>query len=197
LLLNVPENRRSKFEFHASDLFGQLRKEINKTLLKGILSIPFKRHLPIFSAAADRKGIGRLLKTDDIDKITIIAQAACFTLAAAQLETALTTFPWRGLYEKVLWIAESAKAATMMKEGLKLFQQTPLFAYVPSTKFEHIIDTIYFGNSHESRALQLADACNFVIRHRLMKNQAIDPYYRLIEMQLFGKQDGIMFNDAT
>lgn len=197
LLLHVPEQRRNKFEFHASRLFGQLRKETNRLLLSGILSIPFRRHLPIFYAAADRNGVGKTIGSNDIDQITIAAQAGCFTMAAAQLEKAISTFQPRGQQEKILWIADNVKAAATMKAGLKLFQQTPMFADLPKTKFEHIIDTVYFGNSHESRPLQLADACNFVITKHLMKNAAIKPYYRLIEPQISGRQESIMFQDAT
>ena len=126
-----------------------------------------------------------------------MAQALCFTLAAVRLETTASAFFDTQSLQKILWIANTAKAGALMKEGLRLFQQTPMFPDLPETKLEHIIDTIYFGDSKESRGLQLADACNFVIKRRLMKHGAIDPYCRLIEPQIFGKQDGIMYDESA
>jgi hypothetical protein len=86
--------------------------------------------------------------------------------------------------EKVLWIADRANAAQAMKAFLKMSQSRELVPGVSQSKLEHIIDTIYFGDSHESRALQLADACNFVIKRRLMNNPDIEPYYSLIRFHV-------------
>jgi hypothetical protein len=71
-----------------------------------------------------------------------------------------------------------------MKELLKLSQIRAIMPDFPTTKLEHVIDTIYFGDSKESRALQLADVCNYVIRRHLVGKANAAPYYRLIEPQL-------------
>jgi hypothetical protein len=51
-----------------------------------------------------------------------------------------------------------------MKSSLRQYQQAAIVDEEPTTQFKHILDTVYFGHSHESIGLQLADACNFFIQ---------------------------------
>jgi len=48
----------------------------------------------------------------------------------------------------------------------------------------HLADTIYFGNSEESRALQLADVCCATITRQLRGDPAALPYYRALRGQI-------------
>jgi hypothetical protein len=54
----------------------------------------------------------------------------------------------------------------------------------PSLPNFHIIDTIYFGNSQESRALQLADVCCSTITRHLRGDPIATRYYKLLLKQM-------------
>jgi hypothetical protein len=62
---------------------------------------------------------------------------------------------------------------------------------VPYAPTSHIVDTVYFGNSEESRAIQLADVCCATITRWLRNDAAVLPYYYLLQGQVLGA--GISF----
>ena len=71
-----------------------------------------------------------------------------------------------------------------MKAFLATFQGRPLMDEFPTTKLDHIIDTVYFGDSKESRALQIADACNYIIRRHLAGKPDAASYFNMLVPQL-------------
>ena len=179
----VPEEKRSRFEFHAHNLFGQLGRASNKNLLTGLLSIPFRRSLLIFWGAVNRKAFAESTagKATDPKHRAVLTQSLAFSLCAVRIENLMrSVIPG----QKLLWIADNTRAGEAMKTTLKLCQEFPILPDIPFTQLDHVIDTIYFGHSNESRGLQLADACNFVIRRHLIGKADIEPFYRLIETQI-------------
>jgi hypothetical protein len=183
---HVPPDKQSGFEFHAHDLFGQLHRPSHKALLEGLLRIPFKFHLPIYTGLVHRNGMRQVInhgRSEPVQEKQLLklTQGMAFYLCAQRVETAFCSFIPT---ERVLWIADRTDASVAMKELLKFSQVTAVMPDFPTTKLEHVIDTVYFGDSKESRALQLADACNYVIRRHLVGKANAAPYYRLIEPQL-------------
>jgi hypothetical protein len=67
-----------------------------------------------------------------------------------------------------------------MKASLRQYQQTAISIDEPTTQFKHILDTVYFGNSHESIGLQLADACNFFIKRHHMGDTSAERFFQMI-----------------
>ena len=177
----VPENQRENFEFHASKLFGKLKRGNNEALLRGLLQIPVQHRLSVTYGAIDRKGfidqIGPTRCTSAKEQIKVM-QSMAFSVCALKIDNWMRQFAPK---EKLLWIADNTTSDELMKHGLKLWQKDAMFADIPTSKFEHVMDTIYFGHSHQSRGLQLADACNFVIRHHIARKAEIEPFYRLIQ----------------
>jgi hypothetical protein len=183
---HVPLDKQATFEFHAHDLFGQLHRPSHKALLEGICRIPFKFHVPIYTGLVHRDGMRILINHDRSEpvgkkELLRLAQGMAFYLCAQRVETAFCSFIPT---ERVLWIADRTDANVAMKELLKLGQLKAVMPDFPTTKLDHVIDTIYFGDSRESRALQLADVCNYVIRRHLVGKANAAHYYRLIESQL-------------
>lgn len=176
----VPQDKRENFEFHASDLFGQLKRGNNKVLFEGLLQIPVQHRLSVTFGAVDRKGFIESIgpAVDSAKEQMKVMQSWAFVVCAAKIDNWMRQFAPK---EKLLWIADNTTADELMRYGLKIWQKDAIFRDIPTSKFEHVMDTIYFGHSHHSRGLQLADACNFVIRHHLAKKAAIEPFYRLIQ----------------
>jgi hypothetical protein len=110
-----------------------------------------------------------------------LAQGLAFYACALRVENLIKTY---NPNERILWIADHAHAAEAMKGFLSVFRSRPLLPNLPISKLEQIIDTIYFGNSKESRPLQLADACGYIIRRHAMKKANALPFYRMIEPML-------------
>lgn len=59
-----------------------------------------------------------------------------------------------------------------------------------------VIDTIYFGASHDSLALQLADVCCAVITQYLLGNEKAKPFYNLIRQQVITDGTFVVYSDA-
>ena len=54
----------------------------------------------------------------------------------------------------------------------------------PEPHFAHIADTIYFGHSKESRALQLADLCATILALTLRGDPVVQPFTQLLRPSL-------------
>jgi hypothetical protein len=59
-----------------------------------------------------------------------------------------------------------------------------------------VIDTIYFGESHESLALQLADVCCTTITQHLLGRDDAEPFYNLIRGQVITDGNLVKYSNA-
>jgi Protein of unknown function (DUF3800) len=59
-----------------------------------------------------------------------------------------------------------------------------------------VIDTIYFGESHESLALQLADVCCTTITQHLLGRDDAEPFYNLIRSQVITDGNLVKYSNA-
>lgn len=68
-------------------------------------------------------------------------------------------------------------------------------------KLDHLIDTMYFGNSEESTFLQLADVSAYFIKRMLLGKTDAEPFYKIIERQVTPQPLNIQllgyYNEAT
>ena len=185
----VPENRRVTFEFKASALFAQLGKGNNDLILRRFLSIFTEFNLPIAVGAFDRAAVRQFLKPENRSAIIYQAtQNSAFLVCATHVETVFRMFfP----HERGLWIADETRAKLPMKITLHDYQKMAAFPNIPSTHFEHIIDMAYFGDSKDSRGIQLADACNFFVKKHLMKNPSAERFYDIIKTQIISGEPQI------
>jgi len=59
-----------------------------------------------------------------------------------------------------------------------------------------VIDTIYFGDLHESLALQLADVCCSTITRHLLGEPEAEPFYNIIRQQVITDNSLIRYSDG-
>ncbi len=179
------------FEFKGAKLFRDLRngrrRERADANLRGILSIPARHHVPIFYAAIDRAGYERR-PTKRNDESTPYDMALIFCLRSVHTYV-YTLLP----KERVLWIADKTGYENVSRQAQEFIQRVVadypggLNSGVPDMKpHTSIVDTLYFGDSKQSAALQLADVCCSVITLHLQKDSRAKAYYPLIESQIIG-----------
>lgn len=187
----LPEGWRNRREVKGSQLLRDLRVDRgpeSESALKILCAIPAARGIPIFTGAVSSSALGSLSPYD-------VAFRICMDRVESYLETVV---PW----EKILWIADTGhesrmKTAFDMQRFYSLRSIAADFGLAPRQDFGlHLIDAIYFGDSHESRALQLADVCCSVITGHLLDDPIVKPYYEMIIPQLIsqpvilGKRNG-------
>lgn len=186
----VLERDRDTFEFKASKLFAQLSKGNNEQILRRFLSIFNDHKLPIAVGAIDRLSLKESMKKESQKNLTqSVGQTTAFLICAAFVEqTFMSYFP----SEKGLWIADETRSKMPMKASLRRYQKFTAMIDVPATHFDHIIDTVYFGDSRESRGIQLADACNFFVKKHLMKSLPAERFYEIIKGRIVGGEPDII-----
>jgi len=190
---------RDGWEIHGKELFKAVRRhdEKAKNALSLILNIPNIHSVPIFYGAVDRAGFNALPD----DSLPIIkrgrrnsAYDLAFHLCVRRVETYIqTTLPKR---ERALWIAEHSGYEKSLKHTLEWAQATEVVPMegeivdVVRTVPTRFVDTVYFGDSEDSLALQLADVCCFTITRFLLEQhygfqpQIAEPYYEIIRSQI-------------
>jgi hypothetical protein len=168
------------------------RTEPYTTILARLHQIAPKNRLQIFTGIVNRKGmlrdIGRLMKMPTITDHSI-AFGECLKAVDDYVATMLPK-------EKVLWISDkSGKEEPNLKDALewqRLSRRIDLTKAVPELNLpeqpesdpSRIVDTVYFGDSIESRPLQLADVyCSTVALH-IRNHAAARPYFQMIRPQI-------------
>lgn len=181
---------KPSFEFKGSRLFRDLRNGRRRAqaddILRAVLSIPARHHVPIFYAAIDRTGYARRPQADRNNKSKPYDMALVFCLRSVH-GYVYTLMP----QERVLWIADKTCAEKVTRQAhhfiQRLAEQTPdemnsgVKGIMPQSL---IVDAIYFGDSQQSAALQLADVCCSTINLHLQGDARVKPYYQLIKQQI-------------
>lgn len=204
-----PRLLKHGYELHGKKLFnGVRRKDLDaEKSLPLILRVPDVHCVPIFYGAVDRAGFAAL--PDAETKVRNQRQSAydmAFHSCVRRVETYVrTTLPKT---ERVLWIAEhsgyeknlkftlgwaqATENITIEDESIEIVRKTP-------TRF---VDTVYFGDSGDSLALQLADVCCCAITHFLLERyygcqpQIVEPYYRILQGQIVNDGTAPLFKDS-
>jgi len=197
----------SNYEIRGSALYRKIRKgdTTAQKLMLTLMGIPHQHLVPVFYGAVDRAGfrafvrdlyepsvIGRGSYPPDQDKRLLTpldtfkeALNGCIETVDSYVHTAFPS-------EQVLWIHDRGRYDEDAKGKLKELR------WVRSTFGDfmkllhpgiyadesHVADTIYFGNSEESRALQLADVCCATITRQLRGDPVASPYYRVLQRQV-------------
>jgi hypothetical protein len=199
---------------------GREKGKYSEELLHRLLLLPAKHQFPIFYGATERagyekqeeylKGLRRSLSKPLRHGVTIDPTFGdCLRRANDYVNTSS---------EKILWIHDHAGRLTTAKhfELLAYRLQEIIQAHAPKslvggspkpltfgvgragpslrTPGLHVVDAIYFGDSANSRLLQLADLCCSVITAHLLatyeyaakghKKTVLSSFYRLIQNQV-------------
>jgi hypothetical protein len=183
--------------------------------LKQVLSVAVRNKVQIFYGAIDRAGYA--------DWLQMHGQAGQSDESKAFLECLWRVHEFAHTYlprEKVLWIADKSGFENSVKSALKLVQWLQgmnrrglqaLLSAIQREKGETdiklpgfndsdirpspVIDTIYFGNSHESLPLQLADVCCATIMQHLLSSQDAEPLYNIIRPQIVTDGNLVVYSD--
>ncbi len=205
-------------ELKGSLFYSAARKNIPEAtqardILSRILAITVNERIPIYYGAVDRQGWGNLIKTqpavptikdrpEDAKRRSTEPTAAdrAFDACAALVDNFASSID-----EHVLWIADhsdpkrelTTKVGLPWLRSLKGTGHDPItYKYVrPNYDRVRIADAIYFGHSHESLILQLADVCCSTITNHLLEQfydwrPIVEPFYEII------RGGGALMNDT-
>jgi hypothetical protein len=205
-------------------LRGKLGKTFDRTIagerLAEILAIVPKHHIHVFHGAIDRAGRKNFVGNFELAKFQQSESQAAFHECLQRLEDFVYGFLPK---EKILWIADHSGFENEIKHGLNVHRVIEVMDLAEFLK-EHnskkreedrkqglgmmikllndpeaaspIFDTIYFGHSHESLALQLADVCCSAITQHLLGQKDGTAFYQIIKP--LTKTDGqkVIFSPA-
>lgn len=204
-------------ELKGSNLYSAARKNIPEAapardILSRILAITVNEGIPIYYGAVDRKGWDKVIsaraaastqdRPADPKRQPIEPTAAdrAFDACAALVDKFASSID-----EHVLWIADHSdpKRELTTKVGLPWLRSLkgtgfdPItYKYIkPNYDRVRIADAIYFGHSHESLALELADVCCSTITLHLLEKfyswrPIVEPFYEII------RGGGALMNDT-
>jgi hypothetical protein len=195
----------STYEIKARLLYHQIGRDepTAKALMAALMTLLHKHLVPVFYGAVDRAGylyfmreifIRSVYSTHAEERLKHVrptlgafgeALKLCINRVDSFVHTALPD-------EQVLWIHDKGKyddAAKRELANVRGFGASELGSLLREglegyLEQSHIVDTIYFGNSRESRALQLADACCSTITRYLRGDAIAAPYYALLKQQV-------------
>jgi hypothetical protein len=196
-----PKLLKYGYELHGKRLFKAARRGSDAAILAllSVLKIPADNFVPIFYGAVDRAGFeadrskkGEAELSYRQKRMTPydVAFDACLRRIDSYVHTA---FP----KERILWIAEHSGHEKNLQSGLMWARATEKVTIegeememVRSSESSHLVDVLYFGNSEESRALQLADVCCSTItlmlleRHYGVRPLLAKGFYEMIQGQI-------------
>ena len=188
-------------------LYGAIRKDIPETsvardALESVLAITASLKIPIYYGAVERAGFtkyhSRIRTAEYEQRMTDydVAFEQCLTNVDNTVSTLLPK-------ERLLWIADrsdsqrepSSKSTLETYRLLRLKRRIGRKAkeriVIPSAQQQAICiaDTVYFGNSKESVALQLADVCCSTITLHLLsswykRKPIAEDFYEIIRPQV-------------
>lgn len=209
----VPERLRRQFEFHGKDLFpihGRYRNwnlAQRHEVFKRFLGLIPKHNLPVIHASLHQENFLRLYEQS---KPVVVAppaeeqaigprehlpHGAAFLICASDIEVWFRT---TAQFERGICIADDTKTKPFLKRNLKGLRIGIASAPGPLVlQMDHLIDTMYFGDSRESIFLQLADACAFVIKRMALKRDDTRDFYEIIHPQTWPQQIRVHFGDAS
>lgn len=189
-------------------LRGKLGEELDRTVaaekLAEILALIPKHHIHVFHGAIDRAGRKNFIGNFGLAKFQQSDSQEAFHECLKRLEDFVYGFLPK---EKILWIADHGGFENEIKHGLNLhrvIEVMDMTDFLKETTEEReerrkqglgkiikllddpeaaspILDTIYFGHSHESLALQLADVCCSVITQQLLEQKDGTAFYQIIK----------------
>jgi hypothetical protein len=196
----------SKYEIKARNLYHRIRRgdPTAKALMSALMKIPSQHLVPVFYGAVDRAGYIYFMR--EIFSRSVYRERAeermedvrppmdTFGQAFAQCIGRVDSFV-HAIFpaEQILWIHDKGRyddGAKFQLGNVRALGASEIGSHFREVlddyylERSHVVDTIYFGDSRESRALQLADACCSTITRQLRGDPDADPYYELLKPQI-------------
>jgi hypothetical protein len=200
----IPESDREGFVLHANHLFhgnnyfdkGKWPRERRFPVLERLARLPAAFGLPIVFGSlikapyraevahglADLPDRQREEDTDIGEHMSVMAQAEI------QIELQMHEFPRD---EICMLVAEDTDRIKRAVKDSHTFLRDPKriagteFAGFPGLPLRKIVDTPHFASKTDSKLLQLADMCAFLIMRRLTRQETSQPFFEVIAPQIF------------
>jgi Protein of unknown function (DUF3800) len=188
----VPVQLREKFEFHAKELFSGSdklkgwRREERYATLAAFIKLVVKHNLPVHYSGIRKAHFWNELQGTGMTR----DDEPHFVHEIAFLNTAITVEMWfkeHAAFERGFCVADETKAKDKIKNNFRDNRKRAEVLGTAVPQLAHLIDSIYFGDSHQSIFLQLADCCAFFIKRTMMERPDAEPFYKIIEPQVAPK----------
>jgi hypothetical protein len=193
--------------FNAIERERPLAREARRMLAELLIIIP-DHWISVFHGAVSRVGFERLRahsqprpprpRLREWPDLPATAQQLAFASCIERVERFIHASPPD---EKVIWIADAnlQEARGLIQRAIfhrqiqrvdfgKLFN-IPVTSNKPHTP--HIVDSVYWGDSEESLALQLADVCSSVIARTLNQQPYGKEFYQIVSRDVVTKAYGV------
>jgi hypothetical protein len=166
-----------------------------ESILKRILDLPTKYGIAVFYGAVDRKGLSNYQKRNvSPEERAATSYDVAFKRCVERVDAAARAFIDK--QERILWIADrsDSKRELFTKTNLSShrFAQEPSYESLEESfrlTDSSIADTVYFGHSEDSTALQLADICCSTITLSLLErfydwNPCVGEFYERLRLRI-------------
>jgi uncharacterized protein DUF3800 len=192
-------------------LYSIIRKDIPERMdaqhtLNRVLAVLLKYRIAVFYGAVDRHGLETYLADRSIPEEDrhITSYDVAFDECLGRLDSAALTFT----DERILWIADRSdkmrEPATRSSLDYYRFKQGLHIARLLTNEEPRVsvADTVYFGHSDESVALQLADvSCSTITNYLLEKDYGRDycatDFYHLIRRNVMNDGAPIVLQELN
>jgi hypothetical protein len=204
---HIPEPDRKGFTFHAKDIFhGSGRyfknrddwpRERRWPILTDLAALPAEFEIPVVFGHLDkaeyhRDAAAQIAATsttaDDRLHVTDIAEhMVAFARAEIGIERQMHRFPRDEICMLIAEDTDRVKQALKRAHAILRDQDeiaNSEFATVPNLPLVKIEDTPHFADKADSRPLQLADTCAFLLMRRLMRQKNSQRFFEAIAPQL-------------
>ncbi|MBV8775427.1 MAG: DUF3800 domain-containing protein [Deltaproteobacteria bacterium] len=192
----VPEDSREGFEFHAKELFSSSKRTrswgqpLRHAVLEEFVKLFDKYKLPILPGAANRSEVrkmaaisvsrGRLKGQNLLDLMSLnFAFLACSSVVNLWLKMFANREVGICFADKL-----NTDRVEWLKANLNFFRRNSLNGD-PESRWDRLVDTVYWAESHESMGLQLADSAAFFYKRHLMEKADSEHFYSIIEPYVF------------
>ena len=192
----APEAHRADFVFHATELFSggkvftreQWPREERWEILDELVRIPRSFGLPVVWGTVERAKLAAKFPDLSPHDLSVKAQTIAFTICAYSIELWMRTSSAPG--EVAMIVVENNDNVRKHIKELHHFMRDPRnVALLHSLQhgdmvLSTIVDTVHFAEKGHSSPLQIADACAFAIKRRLMQTPENGRFYNPIKPQM-------------
>lgn len=201
-IIRTQDHDPARYEIKGSSLIKDLRRakrdpternlkfeQRSSLIWAGCLLQLLKQSVPVFISAVNKSGYAWIQSQGKLFA-GISAYMAAFSQCLREADNYIHSSSPK---ERLLWISDKAQMhESDLKEALRSIreiQQTDLRKQFPKLefsgpRFSNIADTIYFGDSKHSRALQLADLCATTASLHLQSEPLAVPFFRMLGPQI-------------
>jgi hypothetical protein len=204
---HVPEKYRHDFIFHATDLFQGSEKRITKSewplakrhdALEELISIPEQLKIPVAQGWVERQKIRNDRPELNAQDAVVLTQAIASTVCMLSIERFMRLHTAEDALAMLIFENNDQAKKTVKQQHQEMSRPTFIRQIRPDVAHlvgnvlpvQRIIDTAHFAEKHEAPILQLADACAYIIKRRMMGRMDSERFLKHLEHQLITNPKG-------